>query len=70
MFYSLNVILTILIVLTIFQWLFKRWLLKKIAGFTGDCLGAAQQISEILILLVLVFYVSHQASLLLAVAIS
>ena len=37
---------------------FVRWLVAKIGGFTGDCLGAAQQISELLIYLVLVFFLN------------
>jgi adenosylcobinamide-GDP ribazoletransferase len=32
---------------------FKRFLLNQIKGFTGDCLGAAQQISELLIYAIL-----------------
>jgi adenosylcobinamide-GDP ribazoletransferase len=37
--------------LILFHYVFKKFLLKKIGGYTGDCLGAAQQLSEILILL-------------------
>ncbi|MGX1924883.1 adenosylcobinamide-GDP ribazoletransferase [Vibrio sp. NH-7] len=44
--------LAVLLVLLLFRWLFKRWLIKRIGGFTGDCLGAAQQISELLAYLV------------------
>ncbi len=41
------------VVLT-FRVLFKRWLTVRIGGFTGDCLGAAQQIGELLIYLTLI----------------
>jgi len=30
---------------------FARWLRKWIGGFTGDCLGALQQLSELTFLL-------------------
>lgn len=52
--YPSETIFILLLVLITFRWLFKKWLMKKIGGFTGDCLGAAQQISELLIYLVLV----------------
>lgn len=41
-------------VMALFRVLFKRWLLARIGGFTGDCLGAAQQLCEILIYMTLV----------------
>lgn len=31
---------------------FKKWLIARIGGFTGDCLGAAQQLMELLIYVV------------------
>ena len=64
-FFPIEIIISCLLVLISFQWIFKRYLLKKIGGFTGDCLGAAQQISELLILLVLVFYfIPHSSNIL------
>lgn len=33
---------------------FKKWLIARIGGFTGDCLGAAQQLMELLTYLVLI----------------
>ncbi len=33
--------------------------MAKIGGFTGDCLGAAQQISELLIYLTLVAFLKN-----------
>lgn len=53
MFYSSAIIFNIVLVLLVFRWLFKKWLMNKINGFTGDCLGAAQQIAELLIYITL-----------------
>jgi len=53
-FYSASVIFYLLMVLIVFRVLFKKWLMTKIGGFTGDCLGAAQQIAELLIYITLV----------------
>ena len=50
-------------VLLAFRWLFKTWLIKRIGGFTGDCLGAAQQISELLIYLVIYSHLSGETIL-------
>ena len=33
---------------------FKKWLIARIGGFTGDCLGAAQQLMELLTYLVFI----------------
>ncbi len=46
----------IVLVLTLFRFGFKRWLTKRIGGFTGDCLGAAQQLSELLVYLTLIAF--------------
>ncbi len=46
----------IVIVLFAFRFAFKRWLIKRIGGFTGDCLGAAQQLSELLVYLTLIAF--------------
>ena len=40
--------LWLLIPLIIFQLLFSRYLKHRIGGYTGDCLGASQQISEVI----------------------
>jgi len=58
-FYSSEVIFSLLSILLIFRWLFKQWLMSKIGGFTGDCLGAGQQICELLIYLTLVSHISN-----------
>lgn len=42
------------VVLFVFRLLFRRWIIARIGGFTGDCLGGAQQVSELLLYLVLV----------------
>jgi len=52
-FYSISVAFYCLLVLLIFRWGFKCWLQHRLGGYTGDCLGAAQQLSEILIYLVI-----------------
>ena len=54
LFLPLASILAIAIALLVFRVSFKAWLNKRIGGYTGDCLGAAQQISELLIYLVIV----------------
>jgi len=42
----------------LFRWLFKTWLIKRIGGFTGDCLGAAQQLFELLSYLIILAWVT------------
>jgi len=53
--------------LTLFFWVlffvfiyFKNLLIKKIEGYTGDTLGAIQQISEILLYLLVVLFYKYQ----------
>lgn len=58
-FYTSEVVFSLLLVLLFFRWFFKQWLMAKIGGFTGDCLGAAQQISELLIYLTLVAFLKN-----------
>lgn len=43
----------IVVVLLLARWLFAKYLQRRIGGYTGDCLGCAQQIAEVLIYLVL-----------------
>lgn len=43
----------IIAVLLLWRWLFARYLQRRIGGYTGDCLGCAQQVAEVLIYLVL-----------------
>jgi adenosylcobinamide-GDP ribazoletransferase len=46
-------VLAIALTLTLWRWWFGRYLVRRIGGFTGDCLGAAQQVAEVIIYLVL-----------------
>jgi adenosylcobinamide-GDP ribazoletransferase len=43
----------IIAVLALWRWLFGRYFTRRLGGYTGDCLGAAQQVAEVLIYLVL-----------------
>lgn len=52
--FPIKPVVLILVSLILFRWLFKKWLMVKLGGFTGDCLGAAQQIAQMLIYIVLV----------------
>ncbi|WP_067515571.1 adenosylcobinamide-GDP ribazoletransferase [Endozoicomonas ascidiicola] len=52
--FGIETAMTIIAITLIFRSLFKRWIIKRIGGFTGDCLGAAQQLSELLIYLILI----------------
>jgi adenosylcobinamide-GDP ribazoletransferase len=51
LFKNANVLLALLPLLLI-RWYFSRYFKKWIGGYTGDCLGAVQQVSEV------VFYLS------------
>ncbi len=42
----------VLLTMFVFRIAFKRWLMARLGGFTGDCLGAAQQFVELLFYLV------------------
>ena len=53
-FFSITTSFFIIITLLIFRTIFKRWLIARLGGYTGDCLGACQQISELLIYLVVI----------------
>lgn len=43
----------IIAALLLWRWWFGRYINRHIGGYTGDCLGCAQQIAEVLILLAL-----------------
>lgn len=45
--------LAVVAVLLLLRWGFLRYLQRRIGGYTGDCLGALQQLSEVVIYLVL-----------------
>jgi adenosylcobinamide-GDP ribazoletransferase len=46
---SFSVALPLLAILLITRWCLKRWFTQQLGGYTGDCLGAAQQLSEVVI---------------------
>ena len=46
---SFSVIWKLVLVLLFTRWLLKRWFTQQLGGYTGDCLGAAQQLSEVVI---------------------
>jgi len=56
---SFQLLLVLFIVLFVFRLAFRRWIIARIGGFTGDCLGAAQQVSELLIYLVILHHMTH-----------
>lgn len=62
LFFSLTTSLLIIIVLILFRIIFKRWLTSRVGGYTGDCLGAGQQISELIIYLTVIAACSFQQS--------
>ncbi|MEK8088622.1 adenosylcobinamide-GDP ribazoletransferase [Thermithiobacillus plumbiphilus] len=45
--------LGIVLVLLFARWLLGRYFARRLGGYTGDCLGAAQQLSEVLVYLVI-----------------
>ena len=53
-----SLVVVILAILLVARFVFRHWLMGKIGGFTGDCLGAAQQISELVIYLVIVNHIT------------
>lgn len=60
---SLFLLASLAITLLIFRTAFRRWLLTRLNGFTGDCLGGAQQISELIIYLVLLNHITQFGAL-------
>ncbi|MDA0147650.1 adenosylcobinamide-GDP ribazoletransferase [Vibrio sp. LaRot3] len=55
---EIHVAVSILAAALLFRTLFKHWLNKRLGGFTGDCLGGAQQLTELLTYLVVLAWVS------------
>ncbi len=51
--FDLEVALSVLLALMLGRFLFKKYIIRQIGGYTGDCLGAAQQLSETVIYLVI-----------------
>jgi adenosylcobinamide-GDP ribazoletransferase len=53
LFVPINTLLIIFAILSVWRWWFTRYMQRWIGGYTGDCLGASQQVSEVLIYLIL-----------------
>ncbi|MEZ9891711.1 adenosylcobinamide-GDP ribazoletransferase [Vibrio lentus] len=54
LWFGLEFAAVISVVAFLFRAGFKKWLMARIGGFTGDCLGAAQQLMELLTYLVFI----------------
>jgi adenosylcobinamide-GDP ribazoletransferase len=52
LWFGLTFTFALALVAYVFRIGFKKWLIARIGGFTGDCLGAAQQLMELLIYIV------------------
>lgn len=55
-FLPLNECILLFVVLFMFRGILAFWFKKQLGGYTGDCLGAAQQSSEIVIYLTLLIF--------------
>lgn len=55
-FFPIEFILTSVSLFIITTLIFRRYIVKKIGGYTGDCLGALQQINELLFYLTFLSY--------------
>ena len=56
---SLTQSIVLIVCLLLFRWQAARYLVKRIGGYTGDCLGAVQQLSEVLVYLVLLVTINR-----------
>lgn len=61
---DLSILLIIGCVCCLLRFALKQWLLRRIGGFTGDCLGGVQQITELTIYLILSATMIPQVTLL------
>jgi adenosylcobinamide-GDP ribazoletransferase len=52
LWFDFELVAVIVGITVIFRIMFKHWLMKRIGGFTGDCLGGAQQTMELLIYMI------------------
>ncbi|MCP4989012.1 MAG: adenosylcobinamide-GDP ribazoletransferase [Colwellia sp.] len=50
---SFSILWKLIVILFITRWCLKVWFTKQLGGYTGDCLGAAQQLSEVIIYITL-----------------
>lgn len=53
----------LLLILSITRVVLSKWFIKQIGGFTGDCLGAAQISSELVIYLTFILFISNTGPL-------
>ncbi|AWB65207.1 adenosylcobinamide-GDP ribazoletransferase [Saccharobesus litoralis] len=53
----IGLLAVLFVTLWLFRGVFKAWLNARLGGYTGDCLGAAQQLAEIIIYLVCIAFV-------------
>lgn len=54
---SFSVAWKLIVVLLITKWCLKVWFTQQLGGYTGDCLGAAQQSSEVVVYLALLVFI-------------
>ncbi|PSU51451.1 adenosylcobinamide-GDP ribazoletransferase [Photobacterium frigidiphilum] len=54
----LEMAITLTLVLLVVRWLCGKWFQQQLGGYTGDCLGAAQQIAELMGYLTLLAWLS------------
>ncbi|UZE96743.1 adenosylcobinamide-GDP ribazoletransferase [Alkalimarinus alittae] len=59
MLLNLITVMSLLSVLFVMHIILSRYLVGKIGGYTGDCLGAAQQLSEVMVYIVLCAFISY-----------
>ena len=45
---SLPVLLILILIMWLTQWLATRYFRRRLGGYTGDCLGAVQQVAEVI----------------------
>ena len=50
---SFSVAWKLVVILLLTRWCLKRWFTQQLGGYTGDCLGTAQQLSEVVIYITL-----------------
>ena len=48
---SFSIAWKLVVILLFTRWCLKHWFTQQLGGYTGDCLGAAQQLSEVVIYL-------------------
>lgn len=59
---SLSLMLTLFVALFITRVCLKHWFHRQLGGYTGDCLGAAQVITEVITYIVVMAFIKGQVS--------